>query len=562
MTDTVLKATTRWNLRQPAPPDYLATFRHLPPVIAHLLYHRNIATPKDAQAFFDAGVVGDPLALNGMEKAVIRILRALLSGETIGIYGDFDADGVTSTALLIEAFRQLECKVVPYIPHRVDEGHGLNAQALKLLKEKGCTVVITADCGITGIRDGKPPRGMDLIITDHHLPSGEAPDCYVAINAHLADSGYEHDELTGVGIAYKLVQAVYGNMGKPLREDWLSLVALGTIADLGELKGENRYFVRKGLEALAHSTRPGILALAEVARIDLPRVTAEDVGYGIAPRLNAAGRLDSAMLAFRLLMTESMDEARELAAQLEGLNKLRRELTQQMMDVAEKQLQEMDREAPFILVGSDELPPGIAGLVAGRLSEQLRRPVLVYRTGPDFCVGSGRSIPEFDITAALRTCDDLLVRYGGHLQAAGFTVATANMPQLKERLLQIAAQSLAGKDLRPGLDVEVETPVSVLPGAALGYFRYLAPFGQGNPSPTFLTRRMDVVDSRLLGDGRHLRLKVREKGAVWDAVAFNHGHRWSQATGPLDIVYNVRMDNYKGRSRLELGVLDFAPSQD
>lgn len=548
----------RWNVREPAPAEFLRAFPNLPPLATQLLYNRDLHDPAEAEEFLNAGdaLTWDASTLPDMDRAVARLYQALLSGEKIAIYGDFDTDGVTATALLVQAFEELGGQVVPYIPHRTEDGHGLNVKALRDLLDQGCTVVITADCGITGVQDGEMPSGFDLIVTDHHLPSSDDLPYFAAVNPHLANSSYPFKELTGVGIAFKLVQALFATIGRPWQKSHLELVALGTIADVGELRGENRFLVRNGLDVLRETQRPGLRALADVAHVSLDTADAEDIGFALSPRLNAAGRMAHADTSFRLLTTSSPEEALSLAMELESLNLRRRELTRTLVDEAHAQIDAGVGIGPLLMVGGEDFLPGIAGLVAGRLAEEFYRPAFVYHRGEEFTQGSARSIKEFNVTEALDACADLLVRYGGHHQAAGFRTRTEDLPALHDRLTKFAQQELGALDLQPSLDIDAETSPSALPGKVAVFLSRLEPFGEGNPMPTFLSRGLQVVQSRRIGDGSHLRFQLRDERTVWEAVAFNQGHRLEQIGDTLDVVYNLRVNRWRRRSKLELNIVD------
>ena len=562
----------RWLLAPQLSPSVSDSLIAYPPVIRQLLAGRGVTTGAEADPYLvpDGRFLGSPDLLPDIEPAVGRILRALLSGERIAVYGDFDADGVTTTTLLVEALQSLGGDPISYIPHRVDEGHGINAEALAYLAGQGATLVITGDCGITGLPDGDAyPPGLDIIVTDHHLPGDSLPPVVAAVDPMRRDSLYPSPELAGVGVAFKLVQALYAALGRAWDEDLLELVALGTVADVAPLVGENRYLVRVGLERLRATKRPGIRALARQAGQDIAHLDEEAIAFGLAPRLNAAGRLAHADVSLRLLLTRDDSAATALAAELDALNVQRQQLTVRIVDRAREIVFEEDGgNAPLIMVGDPGFMPGIVGLAASRLAEEFYRPALVFQYSEDGQIrGSARSIPEFDVTDALAQCAPLLTRFGGHHQAAGFAAPVENMEPLKDRLIAFAGEKLDIATLSPTLHIDAETAPSALTGSVMGILQTMAPFGAGNPVPTFVARGMEVVSSRSVGaDGAHLRLKLREseKQIAWDAISFRTGDRASEARGLLDVAYRLRVSNGYGRSAgqrvLELEVLDFRPA--
>jgi len=554
----------RWNILPPAPEEHLAATSGLSPLIAQLLYNRGISEPAQLEAFIsgDKRLAGDPTRLPDIEPAIARIYRALLSGETMAIYGDFDADGITGTAILVHGLTRLGGKTVPYIPHRLTEGYGLNTTALENLHNQGVSLVITVDCGITALAEVKRANrlGLDIVITDHHSPLPEMPPAIATINPKRADSSYGFSELTGAGVALKLLQALFQNLGKEGQLDGLmDLAAIGTVADMAPLSGENRYLVKEGLKLMNTTPRLGIGEIISQAGLTPGNLNADSISWAIAPRLNAAGRLAHAMTSYKLLMTESPQEARDLAIWLEEKNTERQKLTTKVLATAREQVVAQGI-TPMLVAADKDYPLGIAGLIAGRLAEEFYRPAIVVRTGETVSSGSGRSIPEFNIIKALTRCRELFSHFGGHSQAAGFTLPTKNLPQLQEHLARLAAEQLADADLRPQLDIDAEVTLPELSGDTFNNMQQLAPFGRGNPSPTFLSHRTEVINCRTMGNGaEHLRLKLRQGGTVWDGAGFRLGCYRAEISPKLDIVYNLEIDRWGDRERLRLNIVDFAP---
>lgn len=556
---------SRWNLLPPIP-DKLRNTAGFSPLIAQLLYNRGLTEPSQLESFIaaDDRLSGDPTLLPDMPQAIARIYRALLSGESIAVYGDFDTDGITATALLVQGLSMLNCKATPYIPHRLTEGYGLKTAALENLHQQGVSLVVTVDCGITALSEVKRAKrmGVDIIITDHHTPLDEIPPAIAVIDPKLPDSSYPFPELAGVGVALKLLQALFRGIGKEERlAELMDLVALGTVADMMPLLGENRYLVKQGLKLINTSPRLGIREMTAQYGLNINNFDAETISWSIAPRLNAAGRLEHAMSSYRLLITDSPQEARELAVWLEQKNTERQKLTTKALAEAREQILERGI-SPLLIAGDRDFPAGICGLVASKLSEEFYRPAVIIRIGDRVSSGSCRSIPEFNIIHALTQCSHLFYHFGGHAQAAGFSLPTRNLPRLQQALSQLATAGLGGVDLRPTLNIDAEVLLSDLGGDTFPSMQKLAPFGRGNPAPTFLSRRVAIVDYRTMGNNdEHLRLKLKQGNTVWDGVGFRLGNYLTETSSPLDIVYNLEIDRWGGEESLRLNILDFAPGR-
>ena len=555
----------RWNVLPPALNQHLANTPGLSPFIVQLLYNRGLTQPSQVDSFLtaDRRLSDDPWLLPDMHPAVARIYQALLSGENIAIYGDFDVDGITGTALLVQGLSTFGGRVIPYIPHRLNEGHGLRTAALENLHRQGISLVITVDCGITALAEAKQAKrkGPDIIITDHHTPLEAVPPAVAVVDPKLPHSNYPFSELAGVGVALKLLEALFQGIGKEQQLDELfDLVALGTVADMMPLLGENRYLVKQGLKLINTNPRLGVREMITRSGLNIGGIDTESISWTLAPRLNAAGRLAHAIISYKLLMTSSPREAQQLTVWLEKNNVERQNLTTKVLAKAREQILAKGI-SPLLIASDKDYTAGVAGLVASRLSEEFYRPAIVIKTGEQTSSGSCRSIPEFNIIHALSQCSRLFYRFGGHARAAGFTLPTKNLPRLEQSLLQMATTQLAGVDLRLQLDIDAEINLSDLSGDTFRVIQQLAPFGQGNPVPTFLSRRVEVVDCRTMGgNGEHLRLKLQQGGTVWDGVGFRLGNYLAEASSPLDIVYNLEIDRWSGEERLRLNILDFAPS--
>ncbi len=547
----------------------------MPPLWAHLLHNRGVTTPDQVQEFLAPRFqhLHDPFLFADMERAVARIVRALQAGETIAVYGDFDTDGVTATVLVFEALAEMGGKVLPYIPHRVREGHGLNAEALAAIASRGASLVLTVDTGVTAVTEVEAARarGMETIITDHHAISDSFPSAHAVITPFHPLSRYPHPSLTGAGLAFKLVQALCQTLERPVSDGSLELVALGTVADMSPMRDENRTLTRLGLEALRRTRRPGLLAIMEETGTVRETMDHDTIPFVLAPRLNAAGRMGSADLSFELLTCTTMERAREMARELEGRNRHRREATADLVDLALPQAQaQAETESLLFLSGEDYLP-GVNGLVATRLVEGLYRPAVVVAEEGGVARGSGRSIPEFNLAHAFSQCRDLFDRFGGHTMAAGFTAPTRHLPAIQRRLQDHARSALRGVELIPTLRIDAETTPRALLGETYRFLETLAPYGPGNPSPAFYTPGMKVTGARLMGaTGQHLRLTVKHEGATWDAVAFGMGRdagwdqdawrRWSREGPLIDLVYTPSVNRRRSGGTLQLRVLDLRPS--
>jgi single-stranded-DNA-specific exonuclease len=556
----------RWHIAPPVGEEQSAQFPDLPSLVVQLLLNREIDQPGAARDFL-AGRVTDhePFLMRGMDEAVARLRQAIRRGEKIAVYGDFDTDGVTATALLVQTLSALEAQVEPYIPHRVDEGYGLNLDALRSLYRKGVRVVVTVDCGIRSTDEvEKASKGLDLIVTDHHTVGTELPPAVAVINPKQPNCPYPFKDLAGVGIAFKLAQRLLQVQGRMKQncelteESLLDLVALGTVADLAPLLGENRSLVKRGLEALNEPVRPGVEALMADAGLRRAEVDATAIAFRLGPRLNAAGRIDTAMLAYQLLTSQDPLETRELADKLGKLNQRRQELTEQTVAAAEAQVQADDPDAHLYLAASKDFLPGIVGLAASRLTEAYYRPSVVVELGDQESRGSCRSISEFDITKALEECEDLLVRFGGHAAAAGFTVATEKLGLLRQRLQAIAAERLAEVEMRPTLDIDVEMPLEEVDWATHALLSQIEPCGVDNPQPVLLSRGVEVRGRRAIGsEQKHLKLTLRDgRGVAWDAIFFRQGELFSQVPTRIDVAYTLEVNEWNHRRRLQLNVQD------
>ncbi|MEW5828283.1 MAG: single-stranded-DNA-specific exonuclease RecJ [Chloroflexota bacterium] len=579
----------RWQIASPPTPQARDNLSSFPNILAQLAFNRGHATLEEARNFFNARTLHstDPFQMTGMQATVERLRRAIAGAEPIAIYGDYDVDGVTATALLVQALKALGADVRPYIPNRFDEGYGLNTDALDTLAGQGVRLVITVDCGIRSPVEAAHARtlGLDLVITDHHHPGDELPPAFAVINPKQAGDAYPYKELAGVGIAFKLAEALFssqppadsnqqsaisgqrsvenGNsaVGDLRLGDLLDLVALGTVADLAPLTGENRALVRRGLRQMHQTTRQGLFSLANVSGIELKKISATHIGFMLGPRLNASGRLEDAIASYELLTTTDVMRAGQLAQQLNVQNIERQRITRQMQKAAEEIALADDPEAFLLFAAREDFNPGVVGLAAARLTEAYYRPAIVAHHDAETTRGSCRSIPEFHITDALDACADLLVRHGGHAAAAGFTVENDKLPELVSRLKAIAAEKLSGADLRRTLNADLEVPLAELSMDLLKNLSYLEPTGYGNPEAVFVSRNLRVTQSRTVGqEGKHLKLKVTDGKNTFDAIGFRLGHLQPNLPERVDLMYAFEPNEFNGRVTPQLNLKDVKPA--
>lgn len=560
----------RWVVKPEVSAEIRASLPGLHPVLVQVLYNRKLDTPAAIQSFLEHRYLesDDPFLLTDMDKAVARIREAIEADEMIVIYGDFDADGVTSTVLLTEALRGLgirRSQARPYIPDRVDEGYGLNQEALTKIKEEmGGDLVITVDCGIRSVAevDHANAIGLDVIVTDHHSIGPDLPPALAVINPKRAESAYPEKMLAGVGIAYKLAQAMYQAMPDRVALDLtrlLDLVAIGTVADLAPLLGENRQLVLQGLRQLNTLNRPGITALAEVAKLKGGQISAENIAFGIGPRINAAGRLSHAYDAARLLAAPDRMSARGFANTLESLNRQRQKKTEEQTKAAADMV---DADAPILIAAADNFDPGIVGLIASRLSEKHNRPSIVLEQGDDESRASCRSIEQFHITKALDQVSDLLVRYGGHAAAAGLTIKNDDLPAFRERITAIAAEQLANNDLLPSLEIDAEVDFEQIDWALHESLQQLEPTGEANRRPIFMSRNLQVITHRVVGkDGTHLQIELSDGMKGFKCIAFRQGSWADMMPRKVDAVFALDVNEWRGRRTLQLQIQDLRAAE-
>jgi single-stranded-DNA-specific exonuclease len=568
----------RWLIAAPNPmvEEKLTAALQVPPLAARLMANRGITTIEAGREFLTPSLqrLYDPFLMRGMSEATDRLIRGIRSHEPIVIYGDYDVDGITATAVLSWFFRDIGVPAPYYLPHRMREGYGLNAEAVRKLAEQGTRILITVDCGITGHEEVQLARrlGMDVIVTDHHQVPPTLPDAVAVLNPHQPECAYPGKELSGVGVAFKLVMALRSRLRQ--ESDWggrlpnlrqhLDLVALGTIADIAPLLGENRILVRHGLLELTHSQKLGLQTLKRVTHIAEQEIGPRHVGFTLAPRLNAAGRLAAAKAGVELLLSDDAGRAEKLAHYLDAVNRERQMVQAQIYAEAKAVIEAeggVDKRWAIVLA-SEGWHPGVVGIVASKLVEEYGRPTVLIGLDGETGKGSGRSIAAFHLYNALVACQELLTGFGGHEHAAGLRLHREQVPRFQEALNRVARERLTEADCAPLLAIDAEVRLQEIDDPFLDFIARLEPFGEGNPQPLLLARGVEVVgEPTLVGkEQQHLRLMLRQGNMSLRAIGFAMGTRLAQATGGrLDIVFSPQRHVWNERAERQLIIRDLMP---
>lgn len=565
----------RWIVREPKAglESRLRETLGLSPIAARLLVHRGLEDPEQARAFRQASLedLHNPFAMTDMEKAVERIVVALEREEQIVVYGDYDVDGVASTALLCTFFSEIGSPVRFYLPHRIEDGYGLNSRTLERLKEQGAGLVITVDNGVSAVEPAETARrlGLDLIITDHHEPPEVLPRALALIDPRRPGCPYPFKSLSGVGVAFKLIVALRHRLRRscssrfalPNLKRHLDLVALGTVADVAPVGGENHHLLRHGLHELGATTKPGLQALKEAAGLK-GEVTASDIGFRLAPRLNAVGRLGAASAAVRLLLAAQREEADSLAALLEAENRRRQQAQEQIYREAKEQLaREENSSAAAIVLASSRWHPGIIGIVASKLAETTLRPVVLIALANGQGRGSARGIPGLDLYGCLRRCASELEQFGGHRAAAGFTLETKNVERFRDRFQEAVAACGAALDLPPPLEIDGEADFNEIDAGAVSELEALSPFGTGYPPPVFLFRSLSCVGrpQRVGRGGDHLKFRLGDGRRVVEVIAFSCPEETAATVREahfLDLAATPQLNSWQGCVGVQLRACD------
>ena len=568
----------RWVIeeRDHALESYLSRELNIAPLVSRILINRGIKDTLSGNEFLHASSssLNDPFLLNDMEKAAAFLIQAIHEKRRILIYGDYDVDGVTASALYLEFFRKLGVDADLYIPDRVSEGYSLNEAAIHRARSRGFDIILTADCGTSSIGPIRLAQGlgMDVIVTDHHEPPEELPQALALINPARHDSTYPYKGLAGVGVAFKLVQAITQMLelrGQKSEQNalssYLDLVALGTIADVAPLTGENRVFVKEGLALLTAEKRIGIAALKEVSGIAGREVTGGTIGFILAPRINAAGRLSKAEAAVRMLTTGDGQEARGIADSLDQMNQERQRIESRIRDeVREKISREIDiNKEKVIVMASREWHQGVIGIVASKVVDEFYRPCILISLQEDGSgKGSARSIPRFNIYKGLEACSDLLDRFGGHKYAAGLTIKSANIPLLRERLSAVITERLAEEDLTPQIILDAEINLDEISFPLLKEMGLLPPYGMANPEPVIATKGLRIMEPKIVGRD-HLKMKLKKGNVYLDSIGFSMGSAYNdiiQSGREIDIAYTPELNFWKGTYGVQLRLKDLKPA--
>ena len=553
----------------------LATAIDVPIIVARLLCQRGLGDPELAERFLNPSLdhLHDPMALADMGLAVDRILGAIARKERIAIHGDYDVDGITSTVILRRALELMGADVMHFIPERLRDGYGLQPVAVERLHAEGVALIVSVDCGIRGAEAARRARelGIDLIVTDHHEPDADLPPAFAVINPKRHDCTYPDKHLAGVGVALKVVQALCRKTG---RDSWLpgfvKVAAIGTLADVVPLIGENRVIAKLGLDLLSRGPhKVGLRALLDVAGLTGKTIDSYHISFMVAPRVNAAGRMSTPDIATRLLLAtdEALgDEVRALAQQLDGENVRRQEEEAEILAAAKRIVQtDPDIGARTVLVVAGETwHRGVIGIVASKLVDAFHRPAIVLSVEDGVAHGSCRSVPHFDMLGALERCAPFFVRFGGHKQAAGLTMDAARIKELRNAINDIADETLGPEELMPRLRIDGDLAFRGITGGVAAGVASLAPFGAGNPRPVFAARRVEIVDGPRKLKERHLKMALRQEGRVFRAVAWRAAERHDYLTehkAALDVAFSLEQNQYNGETYVELTLADLKRSE-
>ncbi len=557
----------QWNSRESAPSELFERFPELSETVVQLLSNRGITTQEEVDHFLTPDYSQDqhdPYLFADMEKAIARIASAIEQKESIVIHGDYDADGVCASSVLYLTLQKIGATVEVYLPHRDTEGYGLNMSTIQTLSDQKTNLIITVDCGISNKDEITKAKelGMDVIVTDHHSQPPEMPtDAYAILNPKLEDSTYPFPYLAGVGVSFKVCQALIRKyeLGEAFEKWLLDLVAISTVTDFVELTGENRVFLKYGLVVLQKNRRPGLRQLFKVMGIDPATTTSETIGYKIGPHINAAGRVNHANMALELMIEEDETKAEKMAQDLAMTNKERQSLSEKMSRAAIKQAEEQKDEF-VIIVESDDWPVGLVGLVAGKVASKYNRPTYVITSMGEEMVGSGRSIEQFNLVEAVQSMDELFTKYGGHPMACGFSLkGPEQFEEFKTRMRARAQEILADVDMRKTIDIESEIELPATNWDLVEVVEQCAPYGEGNPQPIFASRGVTVDGISVVGKtGTHLKLIVSQGGTQRQCIGFGFGE-WAdqlELGGKIDLAYTAGVNEWNGNREIQLMIKD------
>ena len=571
-----------WHVSQPSSDQVNALVQELEisPLVAGLLVNRKVTTAESAQSFLNADLMKlhDPFLMTGMRKAVNRVIRSIEAREKITVFCDYDVDGVSSAAFLIHFFRDLGVSIDYYLPERMAEGYGLNATAVHKIREAGSALMITADCGITGNSEVEIANeiGLDVIVTDHHQVSADGlPDCVSVLNPHQPDCQYPYRFLSGVGIVFKLATAIRSELFHqcgweksrlPNLKRHLDLFTLGTIADVAPLTGENHILCSHGLEVMAESAKPGLVALKSVSRVD-GKIDARTVGFSLGPRLNAAGRLGKADAGLHLLTSNSLEEAMAMAQSIDAINTERKETQKLTLEEAEYLIdREVDlQKIKVIVLASDNFHAGVIGIVASRIVEKYFRPTVLIALADGTGKGSGRSIPTFNLFKAFSQCSEHFIQFGGHAYAAGLSIEEDKVEPFRQAINEVGQSFLNENDLIPELHIDAHLDIKNINRNLFNTVTLLEPFGAENPVPVFTTGGVQIQNLRYMGkEENHIRFRAVSGNSRIDAVGFGMASALDSidpAENFVDIAYEIHLNTWNGQEKVELRLLDMRRSQ-
>jgi single-stranded-DNA-specific exonuclease len=560
----------RWIYKKPLASDILNSLQQenkISVIIAQLLAERNLLSSQQIASFINPRLsqLYDPFIMLDMDKAVKRLITALRDGENILIYGDYDVDGITSVSILYEALFKLGGKISFYIPNRITEGYGLSLQGVKMAEERGTSLIITVDCGITAVDEVRAAtaKGIDVIICDHHEPSDVLPQATAILNPKRKNCPYPFKELAGVGVASKYMQGLYKSLGYKISqlEPFLDLVAVGTAADIVPLIAENRIFVKYGLEKINNNPRYGLFALLESTSLLGRELDVSLIVFVLAPRLNAVGRMSAAKKAVHLLTSSSLQQSRNIAKILESENRLRRGIDestcQEAIQIIDKSV-DVDDTKIFVLAKED-WHPGVIGIVASRLTEKYNRPTILISIKDGVGKGSARATLNFDMHRALSSVSHLLEDFGGHKYAAGLTILEQNVEEFRNQLEKISEPMIRQEDLIPTLEIQSEISLREVDANLLKWLKLFAPYGPQNMRPVFVSKNLEIMGDAIIVGNNHLKLKVRSDGIVIDAIAYNFGDiktRMKSMGQRIDAAYVIEENTWNGQTTVQMRIKD------
>jgi len=539
---------------------------NISPILAQLLINRGTKEVLSARRFLKADLkdLRDPYIFQDMEKAVGKILSAINNDERILIYGDYDVDGITSVALLFSILREFTTNLYYYIPNRFQEGYGLNEEAIDIAFKNNIRLIITVDCGISSVSEIEKANnyGIDVIVTDHHQPQKDIPSAIAIINPKY-DTNYPFKELAGVGVGFKVAQALYSKLKKNQDDLWslLDYVALGSIADSVPFIDENRILIKYGLKALNQTKKEGLKALIMESGVNCGDLGTKEVNFALAPRINAAGRLGDSKLALELLLTDSEYKAKHLSRKLTEINKHRQEIGDNILrearELASIQIKEEDK---VLVLASENWNQGVVGIIASRLTDEFNRPAIVISKKDGIAKGSGRSIKGFHLYKVLESCQDILINFGGHELAAGITIESNKIPEFKLRINEISQNFIKEDDLNPELKIDAQISLRNINFGLVKDINVLEPFGVGNPQPVFCSYKNIISDWRLVGEKReHLKIKIKEENRTLEGIGFKLsriGNQIFSENKVVDLAFNIELNKWNGTENVQLNIKD------